>query len=44
VCALLKLVKKEWDDWDQYIDVVLFGYRTAAKSTKKTLLKMMYLR
>ena len=33
--ALLKLVRKEQDDWDQYIDGVLFGYRTAVqKSTK----------
>ena len=25
--ALLKLVKKEQDDWDQYIDSTFFGYR-----------------
>ena len=30
-------MKKEQDDWDQYIDGVLFGYRTAVqKSTKKS--------
>ena len=34
--ALLKM-KKEQDDWDQYIDGILFGYRTVVqKSTKKT--------
>jgi len=44
-CALLKLVKKEHNDWDQYIDGVLFGYRTAVqKSTKKTPFEVMYLR
>ena len=43
--ALLKLVKKEQDDWDQYIDGVLFGYRTAVqKSTKKSPFEVMYLR
>ena len=41
--SLLKLVKKEQDDWDQYIDGVLFGYRTAIqKSTKKTPIEVMY--
>ena len=44
-CALLKLVKKEQNDWDQYIDGVLFGYRTVIqKSTKKTPFEVMYLR
>jgi len=43
--ALLKLVKKEQNDWDQYIDGVLFGYRTAVqKSTQKTPFEVMYLR
>ena len=43
--ALLKLVKKEQDDWDLYIDGVLFGYRTSIqKSTKKTPFEVMYLR
>ena len=43
--ALLKLVKKEQDDWDQYIDGVLFSYRTAVqKSTKKLPFEVMYLR
>ena len=43
--ALLKLVRKEQDDWDQYIDGVLFGYRTVVqKSTKKSPFEVMYLR
>lgn len=43
--ALMKLVKKEQDDWDQYIDGILFGYRTAVqKSTKKSPFEVMYLR
>ena len=41
----MKLVKKEQDDWDLYIDGVLFGYRTSVqKSTKKTPFEVMYLR
>ena len=31
--SLLKLVKKEQDDWDEYIDGVLFGYRTAIQKS-----------
>ena len=43
--ALIKLVKKEQNDWDLYIDGVLFGYRTAIqKSTEKTPFEIMYLR
>ena len=42
---LLKLVMKEQDDWDLYIDGVLFAYRTAVqKTTNKTPFEIMYIR
>ncbi|KAI6660178.1 Gag-pol fusion protein [Oopsacas minuta] len=43
--ALLKLVIKEQDNWDMYIDGVLFAYRTSVqKTTKKSPFEIMYLR
>jgi transposase InsO family protein len=43
--ALVKLVRKEQDDWDMYIDGVLFAYRTSTqKSTKATPFELMFLR
>ena len=43
--SLLKLVNKEQNDWDEYIDVVLFAYRTSCqKCTKKTHFEVFYCR
>ena len=43
--ALLKLVIKEQDNWDMYIDGVIFAYRTSVqKTTKKSPFEIMYLR
>lgn len=43
--ALLKLVRKEQDDWDKYIDGVLFAYRTSIqKSSGTTPFEVMYCR
>ena len=43
--ALVKLIRKEQDDWDMYTDGVLFGYRTSVqKSTKQSPFELMFLR
>ena len=43
--SLLKLVNKEQNNWDEYIDGVLFAYRTSCqKSTKKTPFEVLYCR
>ena len=43
--SLVKLVNKEQDNWDEYIDGVLFAYRTAKqKSTQFTPFELMYCR
>ena len=43
--SLVKLVNKNQDDWDEYIDGVLFAYRTSRqKSTKFTPFEIMYCR
>ena len=43
--ALLKLVRKEQDNWDDYLDGVLFAYRTSKqKSSQATPFEIMYCR
>ena len=43
--CLVKLVNKEHDNWDEYIDVVLFTYRTSRHlSTNVTPFEFMYCR
>lgn len=43
--ALLKLVQKEQNDWDEYLDGVLFAYRTSKqKSSQATPFEIMYCR
>jgi len=43
--ALLKLVQKEHNNWDEYLDVVLFAYRTSKqKSSQATPFEIMYCR
>ena len=43
--SLIKLVRKEQDDWDEYIDGVLFAYRTSIqKSSNTTPFEVMYCR
>ena len=43
--SLIKLSNKEQSNWDEYIDGVLFAYRTSVhKSTKYTPFKLMYFR
>lgn len=43
--SLLKFARKEQDDWDDYLDAVLFAYRTSVqKSTNTTPFEVMYLR
>ena len=36
--CLIKLVNREQDNWDEYIDGVLFAYRTSNKSLLNALL------
>ena len=43
--CLIKLVNREQDNWDEYIDGVLFAYRTSKqKSTQCTPFELMYCR
>ena len=43
--CLIKLVNQEQDNWDEYIDSVLFAYRTSKqKSTNCTPFELMYCR
>ena len=43
--SLVKMVNKNQDNWDEYIDGVLFAYRTCRqKSTKITPFEIMYCR
>jgi len=43
--SLIKMVNSEQNNWDQYIDGVLFAYRTSVqKSTKITPFELMYCR
>jgi transposase InsO family protein len=43
--SLVKLVNKQQDNWDEYIDGVLFAYRTSVhKSTQVSPFEMMYCR
>lgn len=43
--SLVKMANKEQNDWDEYIDGVLFAYRTATqKSTNSTPFEVMYCR
>ena len=43
--SLLKLVNKQQDNWDEFIDGVLFAYRTSKqKSTQFTPFELMYCR
>ena len=43
--SLVKLVNKEQNDWDKFIDGVLFAYRTSKqKSTDVTPFELMYCR
>ena len=43
--SLVKLVNKEQNNWDEYIDGVLFAYRTSVqKSTRFTPFEIMYCR
>ena len=43
--SLVKLVNKEQNNWDEYIDSVLFAYRTAIqKSTKRSPFEVMFCR
>ncbi len=42
-CSLVKLVNQEQDDWDDFLDGLLFAYRTSVqKSTKVTPFELMY--
>lgn len=41
--SLVKLVNEQQNDWDEYLDGVLFAYRTSVqKSTKITPFELMY--
>lgn len=43
--SLVKLVNDEQNNWDEFLDGVLFAYRTAVqKSTKKSPFEVMYCR
>jgi len=43
--SLVKVVNENQDDWDEYLDGVLFAYRTSKqKSTKFTPFEIMYCR
>ena len=42
--ALVKLVRKEQDDWDLYIDSFLFGYRTSIQKYTKKTFELIFLR
>ena len=43
--SLIKLVNKEQDNWDEFLDGVLFAYRTSVqKSTQVTPFELMYCR
>lgn len=43
--SLVKLTNEDQDNWDEYLDGVLFAYRTSQqKSTKLTPFELMYCR
>ena len=43
--SLVKVANKDQNDWDEYIDGILFAYRTAIqKSTNRTPFEVMYCR